>query len=221
MTAVLTAAAAFPTVLYTVLLGIVVVYWLFVMLGALDTDALGEGIDADFDGGDVDVDGDGGDGGDGAGALSSWFGLRRVPLTISLSLVVLFGWTFTLLGMHWTEGVSRWVAGPIVFVAATLVAVAIAAVAVRPLAPVFRTHAGKTRADYIGSTCEISTGHVDATFGQATVTDGGTVLVIPVRCDKPDNGLQRGAHALVIDYDQDREAYVVEPYAQLAHPAGA
>lgn len=54
MSEFLNAILAYPTVVYTILLGVVVVYWLFVLLGALDIDLLG---DADLDGhGHTDVD---------------------------------------------------------------------------------------------------------------------------------------------------------------------
>ena len=46
MPELLAAALAFPTVIYTILLVVVVVYWLFVVLGALDIDMLDIG-DAD------------------------------------------------------------------------------------------------------------------------------------------------------------------------------
>ena len=78
----------------------------------------------------------------------------------------------------------------------------------------FEVKVGKSNRDYIGSTCTITTGRVDADFGQATIEDGATVLVIPVRCDRPDV-LGRGARALVIDFDLSRHAYVVEPVSEL------
>lgn len=54
MSEFLNAILAFPTVLYTILLGVVVLYWLFVILGALDINLLG---DADLDGhGHADLD---------------------------------------------------------------------------------------------------------------------------------------------------------------------
>ena len=57
MTEFLTAILAFPTVVFTILLGVVILYWLFVLLGALDVDLLG---DADLDGGhDLHFDGHG------------------------------------------------------------------------------------------------------------------------------------------------------------------
>jgi hypothetical protein len=57
------------------------------------------------------------------------------------------------------------------------------------------------------------------TFGQATIEDGGDVLVIPVRCDK--TGLVRNDKALIIDFDTDRHAYVVEPVTDMLPAASA
>lgn len=57
MTEFLTAILAFPTVVFTILLGVVIAYWLFVLLGALDIDLLGH---ADAHGGpDLHLDGHG------------------------------------------------------------------------------------------------------------------------------------------------------------------
>jgi hypothetical protein len=83
---------------------------------------------------------------------------------------------------------------------------------VRPLRGVFALREGKSNKDYIGSTCTITTGSVNEGFGQATIEDGGTVLVIPVRCDR--NVLGRGHKALIIDFDATRHAYIVEPVAE-------
>src|SRR3954467_1021678 len=50
MLALLTLMLAFPTVVFTVLLGVVLLYWLFVILGALHIDALGAGGDGALEG---------------------------------------------------------------------------------------------------------------------------------------------------------------------------
>jgi hypothetical protein len=104
------------------------------------------------------------------------------------------------------------VAGPIVFVLAFILAVILASFAVRPLIPVFVTHSAKSRADYVGGVCEVTTGRVDAGFGQGRIDDRGAVLNIPIRCDGDAARLTRGSRALVIDYDEARQAYLVEPY---------
>jgi hypothetical protein len=227
------ASLQFPTVVFTIVLGIVLVYWLFVLLGALDIDLFGGDVHVDVAGaakgiGDVltggakggaealhghvdagaDVDGDL----DGGG-LWHGLGLGDVPVTISVSLIVMLSWCGSLLVMHYVAGTAGWQRA-VVLVVAIIIALPIAGLLVRPLAPVFAVKEGKSNADYIGHACTITTGSVDDSFGQATVEDGATVLVIQVRCE-PRGKLARGDTALIIEFDQAREAYVVEPSADI------
>jgi hypothetical protein len=202
------AALHFPTVVFTIGLGIALIYWLFVLLGALDIDI---GAD-DAGGGDVDVDGEVGKGDVGGGGVWGGLGLTRVPITISISMILFVCWILSLVASHYAAallGDASWVA-PAILPASLIVGIPISAVLVRPLAGVFSTTEGKSNKDYVGHTCTISTGHVDDGFGQATIEDGGTVLVIPVRCDRA-GVLARHHKALIIDFDTDRQAYVVEP----------
>jgi hypothetical protein len=198
------ASLQFPTVVFTIALGIVLAYWLFVLLGALDIDLLGHGhadIDVHIDG-DVDADVD-------AGGLWHGLGLGAVPVTISVSLIALLSWLTALLVSHYAITGGGW-AAVLVLVGAVVIAVPIAALLARPLAPVFAVKEGKSNADYIGHVCTVTTGRVDDGFGQATIEDGGTVLIIAVRCDRP-GVLARGDRALIIDFDRERSAYLVEP----------
>lgn len=118
----------FPTAVFTVLLGVVGVYWLFVMAGALDVDTLGGGsADGALDGlADGALDGADGllgaskgateglvgsskgaaeglaghaDGG-GLASVVSALRLRSVPLTVTTSLVVVFAWLASALASH-------------------------------------------------------------------------------------------------------------------------
>lgn len=232
MNELLEASGRFPTVVFSIGLGIALVYWLFVLLGALDIDlfhhggdaltggtkggaealkGLGHGHAGDGHAGhghDADVDG---------GGLFHTLGLTSVPITISLSVIMLLGWIGSLMAMSYGAsalGGGRWVPGVVLLVVVILILPA-AGLLVRPLRAIFELKESKRNKDYVGHTCTITTGQVDAEFGQATVEERGTVLVIPVRCDRPDV-LSRGARALIIDFDPEREAYLVEPTADLA-----
>ncbi|MBT8494302.1 MAG: DUF1449 family protein [Deltaproteobacteria bacterium] len=243
MSELLHAALQYPTAILSVLLGIALLYWLFVILGALDIDLIGE---ADLDGiGDgVDIgdagghdfgdagghdagdagghDAGGHDGSDGPAAKSggagflSAFGLRKVPLTISLSAIILVAWVACLLSMHYlrptmSSSLPAWLLGLILLFGALLLAMPLAGVLVRPLAPVFKTQQAKTRRDYIGSTCTIDTTRVDADFGQARLVHGNDHLNIAVRCDDDENRLAKGSEARIVAFDAKRDAFVVEP----------
>jgi hypothetical protein len=205
----LEASLRFPTVIFTIGLGISMVYWLFVLLGALDIDLFGDGHDG---GGHGD-----GDGHDADGGIMKTLGLATVPLTISVSVIFLVCWVGSLLAMHHLAGPLGVLAGwlpAVVLLAVIVIGIPLAGQLVRPLGPVFELKEGKSNRDYVGHFCTITTGKVDDGFGQATVEDGGTVLVIPVRCDKS-GALGRGHKALIIDFDTAREAYVVEPTTDL------
>ena len=237
------AALRFPTVIFTVGLGIVLLYWVFVLVGALDIDLFG---DADVSGagkglGDVIGGGDGAADGvgdaitggakggaeglkgikldldaDGGGGVWSGLGLSRVPITISVSVIFLVCWGISLLGMHYGTqmlGSEAWVSS-VMLLGTVVVGFPVAGLLVRPLGGVFELREGKSNKDYVGHTCTITTGSVDDRFGQASVEDGGTVLEIPVRCDRS-GVLARGHKALIIDFDTVREAYVVEPAADM------
>ncbi len=229
------ASLQFPVVVFTIALGIILLYWVSVLVGALDIDLLGSGhVDVDVDmsgaakglgelvqghagdaggdaasGGDADVDGSSG------GGLWQGLGLGQVPLTISVSVIVLLGWVGTLLVMNYALpatgfGWLRAILLPLMII----VALPLTALLIRPLAPIFRVNEGKFNNDYVGHVCTITTGRVDETFGYAEIVDGGSVLQIPVRCDQPGK-LARGDRALIIEFDAAHRTYVVEPSADL------
>jgi hypothetical protein len=240
-------ATQFPTVVFTIGLGICLVYWLFVLLGALDIDLFhadadvgghdlgGGGHDVgghDVGGHDVGGDAGGHDAGDAGGdgdshdveadthGLWGGMGLSKVPITVSLSAIFFVCWCISLVGMQYVPGLlgdGSWVA-PAMLPATLIVGLPLAGLVVRPLGRVFEFREGKSNRDYIGHVCTITTGRVDDHFGQATIEDGGDVLVIPVRCDKQ-GALARNDKALIIDFDSDRHAYVVEPVADMLSPA--
>lgn len=233
------ASLQFPVVVFTIALGIILLYWVSVLVGALDIDLLGSGhVDMDVDmsgaakglgelvqghtggtgdaGGDAGSDGGGdADGDGGGGGLWHGLGLGQVPLTISVSLIVLIGWVGTLLVMNYALPASGfgWLRA-ILLPLMIIVALPLTALLIRPIAPIFRVNEGKFNTDYVGHICTITTGRVDETFGYAEIVDGGSVLQIPVRCDQPGK-LARGDKALIIEFDAPHRTYVVEPSADL------
>jgi Protein of unknown function (DUF1449) len=233
------AALQFPTVIFTIGLGIIVFYWLFVLLGALDIDLFGHHGDVDIAGAGKGVgdaitggakaggeaighghDHDLGDA-DGGGVWSG-LGLSKVPVTISVSAVFLVCWVLSLVAMYYLPdvfGSASWVA-PAILPAALIVGLPIAGLLVRPLGGVFELREGKSNKDYIGHLCTITTGKVNDGFGQATIEDGGTVHIIAVRCDRSDV-LARGDKALIIDFDTERDAFVVEPATDMLPAEGS
>lgn len=222
------AALSFPTVVFSVLLGVTVVYWVFTLLtGGLQVGTGGGGggggvLDAlDGSGGPGSGGGgnvfDGLEGGRGGGLFSDLtdaLGIGTIPGAIILSLVVLFAWFFSLIGMSFVDslslggGVAALLTLGVVVVAITF-GIGATMIATKPIGRLFVATEGQARATLLGRTCVVQTRRVDTTFGQAEVTDAeGASLMVPVRATG-DTRFVRGDTALLIDYDDDLEAYIV------------
>ncbi|OIP44305.1 MAG: hypothetical protein AUK47_01090 [Deltaproteobacteria bacterium CG2_30_63_29] len=139
--------------------------------------------------------------------------LRSAPVTVVFSLIVLCGWVTSYVGTRVLQGspaLPTWLSGLLILLVALLVGVVVTSIVIRPLAPIFRTHPAAKPTDLIGKTCIVRTGRVDAKFGQARFENGGSSLIIDVRCEEA-NRLSAGKVALIIDFDEEREFYWVEP----------
>lgn len=248
MQQLLDAVVTFPGAMYTVLLGVVTLYWISMLLGAVDLDLLGgaehggteaaaEGAleghgagDGHLDhGGDVDhgdlVHGEAEVGeaevgeaehGD-HGVLSSLgaLGLRRLPMTVSVSLLVIWGWLVSVLGaLTLAEPASRYlppgVFRALLFAVAALSSLKLASLSARPIAPLFVPNKASRREHLVGKLAEVSTGRLDARFGQVLVSDGGAGLLIDARHEGGD-ALKRGDRVIVTSWEPERGLVLVEP----------
>lgn len=204
MTELFAAALAFPTVIFTILLGVTAAYWIFVMLGALDVDLLG-----DVEGEVVDLDGDGEP--DGLAGVLQALGLGGVPLTLVLSLLILASWAFCLVAMQLVGSrPAGWIAAGAAVLSVVL-AVPLTALAVRPLRRFFVSHPALQNRSLVGKVCTITTLGVDQRYGQAEVDDGGAGLLVQVRYSGPSR-LSRGDRALIFDYKD--EVFQVAPVGE-------
>lgn len=260
MAEVFVLALSFPSVVFTVLLGVVLVYWAFVMVGVIH---IGEGSEGALDGlGDGGFEGaskgvlegatkgvleghlseagptfghghhaagDAGDVGDtfdgsdvdSPGALAAVMQalhLRSAPATVVLSLLVTFSWLVSVIAMQVVTRTWPGLQGTLLSIAtlcvAPIVALPLTSIAVRPLASLFAPRRAPGKADLIGKTCVVRTGSVSDRFGEATLEDGGAGLVIRVRVDGGKQ-LSRGEHALIVDFDRERETFLIEPMRDL------
>ncbi|WP_437807120.1 glycine zipper family protein [Sorangium sp. So ce1078] len=245
MAEVLAASLVFPAVIFTVVLALALIYWLFVLVGALDLDLLGGAHgDATPDLGGLEGAAKGAlegaakgavegaakgavegaiDGADGVGSVLVALDLHRVPATVTLTLIAAFGWFTSALSTMLAEplwlgwGLPRWTLGLAVLAGSLVVAVLLTSLAVRPLGPLFVTRHGQSKKDLVGRVCVISTGRVDERFGQAVIDEGGASHILDVRCDTP-GALRRGDRALLVSWDPDGEVFSVEPLDSLLGP---
>ena len=238
MSEVLVLALSFPSVVFTVLLGVMLVYWAFVMVGVIHIGEGSEGaldghldgatkgvlegavdhVGGHADGHELDLAGDDSSHHNALAALVSALHLRAVPATVVLSLIVTFAWLVSVTTMQLiTRNAAGLLGLPLtlgVLVVSLLLALPMTSLAARPLASVFTPKRAPMKSDFIGQTCVVRTGSVTPKFGEATLHDGGAGLVLSVRVSG-DQQLSRGEKALIIDYDPEREIYLVEPMRDL------
>jgi len=206
MVSFLDAVVAFPTAIFTTLLGVVAFYWVLALLGLVDFDSGETDLDVDPAMTDPDL-------GSLAGIIVA-FGLQGVPLSIVFSLLVLLSWTLTCMGAMWLLAllpgtIPVYVGGTLLALASVSLAVPIAARILKPLRGLFVTHAAITNASLVGQHCKVLTQTVDEKSGRAEVSQRGANINIRVWAHTP-NALVRGSHARIAAYEEKTARYRIE-----------
>lgn len=230
MDLVLNAALSFPAVIFTVLMGFLVLFWSAVIMGGADPHALDPDIHhVDFDGHvhvdahvhvDGHVDADHGGHGDGHAHGNSWFAaiaaflnLGSVPLSMVASAGVIFGWVSSMMLQLYVSPVLATMmpvvaAGTVVLLVAGIVSMISAGLVTRPLRGAFVIQTFEAGEKLIDHVCKVTSSRVVSDFGEARYEMKGAPLVLLVRCRR-ENKLVRGAEAVIIGYDAKTNIYEI------------
>ncbi len=206
MEQLLAVASQFPTVIYSTLLGIVVVYWLVGMLGLIDLDFSGDiELDSEIE---VSVGG--------LTGLLLTFGLTGVPFTLVISIIILTCWLVSIYLQFYLlawlpDGWLYYLMGAVSSFIVFLISLPVTAVIIRPLKGMFNSVETATSHHLVGKDATIATGTVTETFGQARLFNDGAEILLDVRCSA-EHALTMGDKVLVIEYLQENHAYIVTPY---------
>ena len=229
---------SFPTFMFTCALVTALLYWMVVIFGALDLDFLDsvlglDSMDAAVEGvadgavegaaesidGALDANAEGvADGvlesehGGGllAGLLNA-MGVRGVPITIVGTFVIFWAWILSYLSTRFLGPVgATLIVGLAIVVTSSFGALFMASISSRPFRKLFVTQQAQRRVSLVGKMCTVLSARVDGNFGRAEIEDGGAGFVAEVRCPQ-DNGLIRGAHALVYRYEPSDGIFFIGP----------
>ncbi len=205
--------SSFPTAIYTVLLGVGIVFWLVATLGLVDLDIMDFDMDLDIDLDGIDVS-DTPDLNEGVlPGLLLRFGLVGVPVTVSLTLLVMVGWlvcyyTAHLLFPLLPGAVLHYAVGVPVFIVSLYIAAKITGFLVRPLKPFFAKASQQVDKKVLGQTAIVRTSRVDNDFGEALLDDGGAGLIMKVRT-KGDDRFSKGDRVVILERLNDDNIYRV------------
>lgn len=220
---VIDAAFSFPALIYTFSTIVILGLWIVTTAigGGFDVD-VDTDLDLDLDAGvdtsvDTDIDGS-------SSMLQSamqFLGLAGMPVLLGMSLLSLFAWAITMLGVLLLDGtdILDGAVGVAISIALLVIALAVSSAITRRIGRTLwsklRPAKATGRQDLVGKICRITTLRVDGTFGQAEVHDrSGSSYVVQVRCPEP-NALTKGDSALIFNFDDDTEAFSVSPDVEL------
>ncbi|MBE0362769.1 hypothetical protein PULV_a0332 [Pseudoalteromonas ulvae UL12] len=193
-------AFTFPTIIFSALLLVVLLFWMTTIIGFADIDMFESDIDADTTQ-STDTN------------LWSNMGFGDIPLTVSISLVVMFSWLISIYAHQLFinilgNGPQLYIIGLLMILTCLLVSVPVAAIISRPLQRFFKSAETSQSSDLIGLECTVITGKVTNTFGQARTQFQGTEQLIEVRVENNDT-FTSGDTAVLLDYLKEKHCYII------------
>ncbi|WP_026928495.1 hypothetical protein [Glycomyces tenuis] len=211
MTEFLEVALSFPAIVFSFGLIAVFLYWIVVILGALDVDVVPFGADVDAE---VET----------GGSFWSAFGFGEVPFTVVLSLWITLGWIVTVLGTTWVRSADMVVPAAVSGVAMLVAGIGVGMLGAKllsgPLSKIFADAPATAHRDLIGKVCVVRTGTVTTDTGQAELAEeDGTIHLINVRrsVHEPDGIddelFSRHSKLVIFDYDESAKVFLVVPVA--------
>mgnify|MGYP001627208192 CR=1 FL=1 len=200
--------AAFSPVnlLPTLLLMIMLVYWVFVMVGMIDIHI------GDFH---LDLHADGhGDGIDVSvlNNVLAFFNLGHIPLMVFLSFLILPMWILSILANHYSGNSTVWLSFAFLL-PNFIVSLFVAKFLTMPFIKVFKALGKDHDIDevVIGKMCTVLIAASEDRTGQASIKIDGAPLMLNIRTTAG-KMIEKGKSGLVIDYNSDKNIYTVEPY---------
>jgi len=218
----LNASFALVNLPFTIMLIVVVLYWMTVIVGALDVSVLDFDLDLDADAdldfdadADLDVDAEGGDvdgahsSGEGLRAVLRYLNMGEVPVTIVVTFFVLSSWTISVLANWYLNRSASVLFGLLVFVPNVLVSAHIAKYAAVPFRAVFRQlDKGTSRTeDMIGKRCTVTTTEATESFGRAAIEAKGPPIILNVRTEN--ETLKKGDGAVIVAFNEEAGVYII------------
>ncbi len=202
MSEVFSESLAWINLPFTVLLGIVLLYWISVILGLADMDA----------GLDHDIDHDAHAGGDFFGPVLEFFHIGEVPVLIVLSVFSLSLWVFAVLANYYVNPSHSVLLALALFIPNLMVSGLVTRVVGAPLRKAF----GFLNKDYdehraiVGRACVVTTSELTTSFGQATITEGAGAPIIVNARTLHDEVLHRGDSAIIFEEDKEKGLYFIK-----------
>lgn len=189
---------------FTLLLGLVVVYWVLTLLGAVGVDSL----DTNLDGGGDDA---AGNLGDLPSAMLRVVNAGFVPLTVVLSILILMMWLGTITLNYYFNPGQSWLIAAGFLVVSFVFAVIATKILTQPLVPLMRKlKEAENIAPVIGEVGVVRSIEMDSKYGQVEVErPGGAAALLNARLGVGAEPVPRGTPVAIISLDESSGLYLV------------
>ncbi len=191
----------------TVLMGLVALFWVLSLLGAVDVDVFDLDVDADSD---VEPQGS-----DFIGTVLKVVNAQDVPVMMVLSIFILLMWVISILSNYTLNPLQSHMIAFGLGGGNFLVSIIGVKLITQPLRPLFRSiKEDEASAPLVGSIGKVKSKGIDESYGQVEVQrDGGAPALLNAKLTT--GSLERGADVLVLSYDDESKRYVVKAAPEL------
>ncbi|WP_309385761.1 hypothetical protein [Cerasicoccus frondis] len=198
---------------FTILMGLVLIYWAFQIIGGL----FGAVFDFDFD---FDADGEIDPSEVGLmGRFSYALSDGEAPFMWSLSFFIALMWGTMMLLNHFFNPVSVWGIGIAIMAGSMAIALYITRIFMRFCARLFRNLFGVTPQNetFIGAVGIVLTAEVTEKYGQLEIDHNGVPCRFNVVLDDGAEILTRGDHAKIVGKDASGKSYRITKTSETPH----
>lgn len=214
MLEVFQAAISPLNIVFTVMLILVVLYWICVILGAFDIELFDVDLDigTDIDA-DVDIDADTEVHGPGfLRAFLAFFYVGEVPVMVLLSVMVCSMWFISMFGNYYLNPAQSWLIAMPIFIGNLFASLMIIKAIGKPLKKFFDMFEKDYNAPrpVLGRLCTVTTTKVSDELGQAQVKTKGAEITLNVITENGET-LHKGEQAVVVRKDENKGVYVIAP----------
>lgn len=221
MTDLLQAAFSPVNIVYTILLMVILLYWVSVILGALDIGAFDFDVDTDMDievdmevDADLDADVDTDAEVSGGGVLLAtlkFFNFGRVPFMVLMSFLIISLWALSILGNHHLSDGSIWFPF-LIFIPILFISLIITKVVTTPLAGFFeKLNHEEEEINFIGKIGKVILPIPRGKLGQIEVAVNNSFITLDViGSKKVSRRIDKGKEVLIVGQEASNNRYIVE-----------
>ncbi|MBE5961264.1 MAG: DUF1449 family protein [Lachnospiraceae bacterium] len=189
----------------TVLLILIIIYWLSIIIGAIDFDSFD--IDLDVD---VDADLDGMDDLGPFHALLSFLNVADLPFMLVASILILIFWILAML-IHLLPVKPGGFINVLLFIPALIISIILTKLITSPLKKVMKgaNEKEETTEEVVGQLVILTCDLRDGRLAQAEVKREGASILINVRPEFPEQTFVKNEEAYVTKKDDEKDFYYI------------